>query len=1149
LFSLPTLWRLSLAAGLVLISAAAHAQFRASIQGTVTDPSGAVIPNAKVTLKDNATNSVQTATSNESGVYSFNGLPPARFTLMAEAPGFTQKSIQDLTIIPEQANSVNIQLAVGEASTSVSVSAETLPPLDTATANLQGVVNSNEIQHLPSSGRDVFQLAQLAPGAIGDAAHGAGGGTRNLPGSQGPGGTGATTGIFQTENQAQTLSGGGQVQTNGISIDGISTSSAVWGGATVITPSEDSVDNVKIGTNVYDAEIGRFSGTQMQVTSKSGTNQLHGSLFFRVNRPGLNAYQRYNGPVSLGSGTPIQRGLQRDTARFNQFGGSIGGPIWKDRVFAFFAYETLRNGSNSTANGWYDTAAFDALAPGNGLAKRFVTFAGHEPSNGTLLTSGNCTAAGLTEGVNCRTIAGQGIDIGSPLKAGLGAQDLGWTGASNPGVGGGLDGVADIAEYQTSSPFNQTSAQYNGRLDANVSQKDHLAFAIYWVPSSTQQFNGPQRAYNLFNHDQTNDAFSVIWNHTFSPSFLNEARANAAGYRFDEIASNPQEPFGLPQANINTTGSASINFFGTPGPGVYNQWTYTYRDVATKVAGNHTIKFGGEVTRLYYLNENVAGARPQFTFFNLWDFLNDAPFREQGTFDRRTGTPSSNRFDDRENLFGFFVQDDWKASPSLTFNLGLRYSYFGSLYTKQNNISSVRFGSGPALFTGMYIERGGHLWNPQKGNLGPQFGFAWSPLSLKNKAVVRGGFGLNYNQEQIAITGQASNNPGDAVSPVYDSPNPTSINKNIVYALPTDASTIFGYPPNPNTITSYNSVNLPTQGGLTLTAFPTNMPTAYTYHYSLDTQVDLGYQLVASVGYQGSAAHHLISQQNIYVYGQGQGYAFNPLVSGVNYYYNENASNYNALLVTLKHNMSHQFSANADFTWSKSMDDGSGPYQNDPYPYNPVYARGRSDFNIGKALKIYGLWQPVFFRGNHSWMEKIAGGWSVSGIFNLHTGFPWTPVYNTGAAYYANSGYSTFRPTYYTGRAGQNFSNNGFKPGPDGNSPNFQGGALIKGGTGYFTAPVVTSSSFPAPGIARNSFTGPGYKNLDATLTKAFGLPNLPVLGERANLEIRADAFNLFNITNLDGSQINNDIGTTQFGVARAALGARVVNLQARFNF
>ena len=198
--------------------------------------------------------------------------------------------------------------------------------------------------------------------------------------------------------------------------------------------------------------------------------------------------------------------------------------------------------------------------------------------------------------------------------------------------------------------------------------KDRISFTIYWVPQSASTLNGGARAYNFFHHSQINEAFSGIWNHTFSPTFLNEARANAAGWRWNEIASNPQSPVGLPTDHIGQIGSLGANGqnFITPfGPNVgsiLNQWTYSYKDVATKIAGSNTIKFGGELTRLYYLNECAGCGVPNYTFFNMWDFLNDAPNVEKGSFDPNTGIPTTIRQDDREDIWGLFVQDDFKAS-------------------------------------------------------------------------------------------------------------------------------------------------------------------------------------------------------------------------------------------------------------------------------------------------------------------------------------------------------------------------------------------------------------------------------------------------------------------------------------------------------
>ncbi len=306
---------------LFLAGVPARAQFRASIQGTVADPTGAVIPGATVTLHDTSTNHTVTATTSGAGVYTFNALPPDNFEMTVAASGFQKKTLSNIHLTPEQANGINVTLQPGQATQTVTVNGAQANLLNTETATLSGTISSNQIQHLPSFNRDVFQLAQLAPGTFGDGSQGSGGGTNNLPGNAGPGGSSANSaGIFQTENQVQDQSIGGQTDTNSISIDGISTVSAVWGGASVITPSEDSVQDVTVVTNSYDAENGRFTGAQIQVISKSGTNQLHGSAFFKASRPGLNAYQRFNGyrPGIKPDSTPAEKGREPERLPLQQ---------------------------------------------------------------------------------------------------------------------------------------------------------------------------------------------------------------------------------------------------------------------------------------------------------------------------------------------------------------------------------------------------------------------------------------------------------------------------------------------------------------------------------------------------------------------------------------------------------------------------------------------------------------------------------------------------------------------------------------------------------------------------------------------------------------------------------------------------------------
>jgi hypothetical protein len=249
--------------------------------------------------------------------------------------------------------------------------------------------------------------------------------------------------------------------------------------------------------------------------------------------------------------------------------------------------------------------------------------------------------------------------------------------------------------------------------------------------------------------------------------------------------------------------------------------------------------------------------------------------------------------------------------------------------------------------------------------------------------------------------------------------------------------------------------------------------------------------------------------------------------------------------------------ADAQFTWSKSMDTSSGPYFEQDYPFNLNFDYGRSDYNIGKALKLYGVWQPVFFHGSRSWLDKIVGGWSISPIFNIHSGFPWTPVVNLGGSLYCgNCGYSQLPAGAYLGGAGSSTSNDAFK-GP--NSSNFPSTSSQGNAFAYFSTPANTiygcpttcayGNANPAPGLRRNSLTMPGYKDVDVTIVKGFGLPNMRGLGENGKIELRMDVYNLFNNLNFNPNQISNIVNNSNFGTITGALSGRVVVLGGRFSF
>jgi len=267
----------------------------------------------------------------------------------------------------------------------------------------------------------------------------------------------------------------------------------------------------------------------------------------------------------------------------------------------------------------------------------------------------------------------------------------------------------------------------------------------------------------------------------------------------------------------------------------------------------------------------------------------------------------------------------------------------------------------------------------------------------------------------------------------------------------------------------------------------------------------------------------------------------------------------------LKHQFSHSFSAEGQFTWAHSEDTNSGPYSRSPYLFDPHFSYGRSDFDMNKYFKMFGVWQPGFFHAGNNWMEKAAGGWTLSGILNLHSGFGWTPVFNIGAnqlyCQLCGYGFQNIRPDYLGG-AGNSTDNDAFKTGSNFSNP----GTITTGpnnssfSDNYFSEPNLTAafadapgqiaSAFaPAPGIGRNSFAGPGYRDVDFTFGKAFGLPNGRIIGEHGQIEIKANMFNAFNLLNINPSSLSTNIANSNLGQAGSALGARVVDFQARFSF
>ncbi len=1131
---------------------ASHAQYRAGLQGTVSDPTGAVVPGASVTIVDKETNQTQTVKTDAGGTFTFNRLAPAPYTISVEAQGFSQKTIDNVSISGETMQALNVALDAAGSNQTITVT-DTAPAINTATATISGTISGQQLQSLPSMNRDPYQLLRLTPGALGDSSQQGGGGSYSLPGNGGIGGSTATGSIFMVENRAQTQANGVRVSGNSFQIDGSQVNSLAWGGGAVITPNQESVKEVQTQTSPYDATNGRNSGAQVLIVSKNGTNDFHGSAFFKFHRPGLNAYQRWNGPNSLDPSADHTRTLFRDNNRFNQLGGSVGGPIWKNHVFFFFSYEELRNSGRTQDTRWYETPEFDQLVAQTkqgGVSAAVAGYPGESVTNATVDPSSTCAFVNLPAAY-CRTVSYNGstaLDLGSPLATPLGTADPTYVSNNQPGTGNGFDGVADVFRANTVNPSTNTAQQFNGRLDWQLNPRDLIAYTIYWVPTSQTSFNGPNRAANLWNVNRLAYSHAALWNHIFTPSLLNEFRLNAVRWYFNEIASNPQEPFGLPHGNIDTMGgiaSSDFQFFGAPGPGNFAQTTYNIRDTVTKTIRSHNIRFGFDGYKELDNDTLTSQAIPTYTFRNLWEFANDKPRLLNGNFDPRTGIPTSATKYIRSNIYAGYVQDDWRVTPRLTFNLGLRWEYFTPTTEKNNNLSNPIFGTGAQTLTDLRMKIGGDLYKTSANNWGPQVGFAYSiNPSSSHLAVVRGGFGIAYNRMQQAVTLNGRANP-PLVANINAVCTDTALTNcpGVQYSASASPTDINRYPINPAAQLSFGANGLPVGGApLQIQAIQQNMPTPLTYKISLGVEYALTPTWILSAGYQGSLSRHYTRQTNLnWIYYPN----LNPSISSLNYFLNDASASSHALLAELRHSFGHNFSLNAQYRWGKVMDTASQDYYIDQYPYENRYGYGPADYDVTHNAKLFGTYSPKFFPHNRL-MEGIFGGFQISGIIQYHTGFPWTPIYaNTGCnVVYVGSGYCNLRPGAQLARGSGDTSNDTFKR---------TGGQFPNGGLAYFSVPAFSSNGAPPPpGVGRNSLRGPNYFDTDMDAQKTFGIPKNTILGENAGLTVRAMFFNLFNQTNLTPFNTGEDntlITSQTFGQARSSLGSRTIEFQARFSF
>ena len=1146
----------------------ANAQFRAAVQGTVADSSGALVPGATITLTNKETRNQRTTTSSEDGFYRISGLPPGNYELVVEKGGFKRQTFENVVVNAEESQGLDVVLATGEVTETVTVTEETAQALETENGNVSRALTTREIRQLPQPGRDPYELLRLTPGIFGDAARAGNGQSVNLPNTTGPGGS--NNSIFQTENQVQISANGQRLSANNFMIDGVSVNSFNWGGAALVTPNQESIKEIRVLSASYSAEDGRNSGAQVKVVSQGGANDVHGSAFFKYNSPKFNAFNKFNGP-----GAPPAR--VNDYIR--QFGGSIGGPLYfprfgeggpavfggRNKSFIFFSYEGLRNNTSAVDRKFVETAEFrqlvQQLRPGS-VTSTIFSASGITPRIVSVFAP-SCAVFG-NDPNRCRVVPG-GMDLGS-ITGSLGQ----YVSLGNP-TGGGFDGIPDIQEIQFSIPTLKRGNQYNLRLDFLRTAKDSLTLSGYVtrlnnLDSDSGSAGRPMADLPL---QPLNTSGTIIYRRIISATTLNELRFNGTRFSNDQVSAATNVNFGIPRVEVEGLPFDRIRF-GAPRsentPGLQAQNIFELSDTLTKVIGNHAFKFGG-VFRFEQLNDDTSGgSRPLYSFSGLFNLANDTPIFESVNADPRTGLPADAQRYFTTNYYAGFIQDDWNVRPNFTLNLGLRYEYFQPLKEKDERLSNLLFGTNGLLDS--RVVPVAELYPPDRNNFAPRIGFAYSPKikflgldSEEGKAtVIRGGFGLAYNRIPVAPLANVRGNPpffarfglccGTAATD-FGSP---FANGTILYSTGSSNS-LTSYPRNPALGQGINPANgAPNGGPVEIWGAPAELPNPYVYAYSLEIQQELPAELTATIGYQGSSGHKLIRLVN-------QNFLFqnNPAFFQVFFTTPDVNSNYNALNANLVRRFSQGLQIQANYRWSKSIDqlsyEGPGFVTNQTFPQDNSTERGPSDFDVRHYFNLSGLYELPFFRRRNDFVGKVLGGFEVTGILTARSGFPFTPVVGGCVSTPGGPQLCPVRPQGYRGPTELDTSDDAFITGS-----NFPGG-----GAPFFTVFDLPNNSVAPPGIGRNSFRGPSYFSVDMSLVKHTRLGGF--LGELSELELRANFFNVFNQLNLKTFEFGSDATTIgffdprganepgvltnnpRFGIATQGTAGRVVELQARFRF
>jgi Carboxypeptidase regulatory-like domain len=1103
---------------LLVFASAAFAQLTtADILGTVTDASGAVVPNANITLVNLGTDEVRTVQSNGSGDYSFTLLPVGHYSITVKANGFQASITKDLAVEAGDRARSDVHLQVGSESTMVEVTAST-PLLQADSATVSSTVTAMAVQDLPLNGRNFVQLVQLVPGA-----------------NEGPG-NGLSSGGRPDDRRtnAAGISVNGQDDTlNNWVVDGIDDNERIIGSIGV-KPSVEGIQEITVQTNSYAPEAGRTAGGVINVVTRSGTNQFHGS-----------AYEFFRNDI-FDARNVFQTSGAKPELRQNQFGGSIGGPIFKDKTFFYFDYEGLR-----TVSGVTYVKTVPTLAEYNDIN----SIGGGSPQ--ALLSVANGTA-------------GRSID---PIALNY----LKLFPAPNTGGAGQLSNNFTISPNKTQ--FGNT---YDARVDHKLDDRN-LLFARFaynnvstFTPPGLGTVNGLQISGGRFDFDgpasDVAQQYAVGFTHIFSQNLLLDLRA--AFTRINNLSlplnfgANADGTVGFPTIQTsfspfaNSLTPVSVGPFSDLGDGAFVPLqdidnTFQYTATASWTKGNHNIKAGGSFLRRQARNVQSASAAGAYGFGLVTDANPDLTTQQDyqlastlvGAFQNDTRNFNLTPPDYRSYEPSGFVQDSWKVNSKLTVLAGIRYDVFTPFTEAHNRISNFDFPqallSTPENVTSALKVAGangvdGHVNIPTDySNAAPRIGFS---LSLMPTLVLRGGYGLSFFPGNYTSNADLKNAPFTSVfSPNCQSSIAIEIEQNLGVNPASQnpgCATVAGAPtafdqglPVPSAPNISNLANIP---ALSFVAEGPNFKSALIQQFNVQVEKQFGANVV-TVGYVGNIGQHLPESIN----NINQPAPFNPItnpagsarplnsqlpnLSGVSFIQSEGISNYNGLQTSFQRRFTKGLAFDANYTWGKGLSDitgfsqqgGSQGWSNaNPNQIRQIeYGIAENDIQNRFALSLnYELQYGKNFTG----VKRFAlSGWQANSIVAWQSGKPFT-ITETGSGA-DNPVESDGKQHGYNNRATP--LNNGGQDRPD----QIKDARLSnKTNAEFFDTTAFAPQPLGTVGTARrNSLFGPDFRHVDLSIFKDF-----PVT-ERLKVQFRVESFNLSNTPNF---YIGNGSSGASFG-------------------